>query len=703
MHAPTTDAAPCRLSAGTIRWLARAALVLLGLLLLEAAPARGAAAAVPDGPALRLTDAAGGAGRPLRQASALRLEIHGLVAVAVLEQSFENAADGWRHGVYSFPLPGQAAVRRLDFAVGGRVIRGRVREREAATTVFAAAKREGRQAALVEQQRPNLFTSRLANIPPGETVRVRLELLWPVAYEDGVFSLRFPSTVTARYSPGTPLPGAAGEGWSPPTDQVPDAHRISPFQHAAPGSDAAPLNPLRLEVVLDAGVPLASVAALYHDLALERDGRRYRARLRGGVAEMDRDLVLRWRPVRGAAPAAALYTEAVDGQHYAYLMLLPPRPGGGAPPPRDLVLVVDRSGSMGGTPIAQARASVRAALAALRPGDRFNVIAFDDRVEALYRSAQPATPAALRAARRFVDHLDARGGTVMRPALDRALPAAEQGARRLRQVVFITDGAVGNERALFARIRERLGRARLFTVGIGSAPNSWFMRRAAEAGRGTFVHVGRREEAGPAMDRLLARLAKPVLTDIAVQWPAGADAVPAVVPDLYAGQPVLQAVALPGPLDGPVRLSGRRGGQPWSTRFAPGESAAAAPGVGALWARGRVQSLLDTLEVGAKRAAVRAEVLPLALAHQLLTPFTSFIAVEERRSRPAGAGVRDDAVPNTRPAGQAAQPFAFPATATTARAKAWAGLLLLFVAVVLVALHQENRADEPVPLRDGRG
>jgi Ca-activated chloride channel family protein len=368
------------------------------------------------------------------------------------------------------------------------------------------------------------------------------------------------------------------------------------------------------------------------------------------------------------------------------------------------VLVVDRSGSMGGAPIEQARASVRAALAALRPEDHFNVIAFDDKVDALYPASRPASPEALAAARRFVDRLDARGGTEMRPALDLALPAQEQaGAGRLRQVVFITDGAVGNEQALFARIRERLGRARLFTVGIGAAPNSWFMRRAAEVGRGTFVHVGRREEAGPAMDSLLARLASPVLTDIDIRWPTGVEAVPAIVPDLYAGQPVLQTVALETPLAGEVVLTGRRGGAAWSQTLRADAASGNAPGVGTLWARGRVQALLDTLEVGADRAQVRAEVLPLALAHQLLTPFTSFIAVEERRARPEGEKAGNSPVPNTRPAGQAPQPFAFPATATTARARAWAGLLLLFIGVVAVALRQEDRAAEELPVRSGRG
>jgi Ca-activated chloride channel family protein len=175
-----------------------------------------------------------------------------------------------------------------------------------------------------------------------------------------------------------------------------------------------------------------------------------------------------------------------------------------------------------------------------------------------------------------------------------------------------------------------------------------------------------------------------------VQWPAGAEPVPAVLPDLYAGQPVLQAVALEAPLGAELRLTGERAGEPWTTAVAVPDTVAPAPGVGTLWARGRVQSLLDTLEIGAERDAVRAAVLPLALAHQLLTPFTSFIAVEALRQRPSDAPARERSVPNTRPRGQAPQTFAFPRTATTAAARAWLGLLALFVAIIVFALREEG-------------
>jgi Ca-activated chloride channel family protein len=673
------------LSRRALAVLARAALALLAALVLEAAPVRA------EAPALQLFDSAGAPLTALRQESELELTINGLVAVAVLTQRFDSSAPGWTHGVYRFPLPEEGAVRRLDFVVGKRLVRGRVRERARARETFDRARAAGKQAALLTQERPHLFTSELANIPPGARVELRLELVLPVSYRDGAFSLRFPGTLTAPYIPGTPVAAGNSNSWSPPTDRVPDAHRITPLQYPGAGSDRDPLNPLRLKLTLDAGVPLAELSALYHDLAVRRDGERYRATLRRGAAEMDRDLVLRWRPVRGAAPTAALYQETKAGEHYAYLMLLPPRTAPVTPPPREMVFVIDRSGSMGGAPIEQARASVLAALDRLRPADHFNVIAFDDRLETLFATARSAGPEAVARARRFVGALDARGGTEMHAALLEAFPTGERDAgERLRQVVFITDGAVGNEQELFGLIRERLGPSRLFTVGIGAAPNSWFMRRAAEAGRGTFTHIGDRDRAGAAMDTLLARLEQPALTTIEVDWPAGARPVPPQVPDLYRGEPVLQAVALEAPLAAPLRVHGDQGGERWSVTVPLDSDAQAAPGVATLWARGQVQRLLDGLEVGAERSAVREQVLPLALTHELLTPFTAFVAVESLRPRPDGTPAQEQALPNTRPAGQAPQQFAFPRTATTARARLYLGLFALFIVLIVVALREEG-------------
>jgi Ca-activated chloride channel family protein len=371
------------------------------------------------------------------------------------------------------------------------------------------------------------------------------------------------------------------------------------------------------------------------------------------------------------------------------------------------MLVVDTSGSMGGISIEQARASVSRALQQLRPEDHFNIIEFNSVHRALYRQPVPATRHYVQQAQEFVRRLQASGGTEMLPALQAALASSEDAAANreqalLRQVIFITDGAVGNEVALFEEISARLGNSRLFTVGIGSAPNSWFMRRAAEAGRGSHTHIGDLNEVGQKMAQLFDKLARPAAVNLKVGWPAAVEAWPQRVPDLYQGQPLLQAVnfgtAAP---QGEVTVSGEINDKVWSVRLqlASGTDSATATGhrgVASLWARHKIAGLLDEKLTGRDEAAVRADVLPVALQHQLLSPYTSFVAVEEVISRPQGQGLGSKAVPNTRPRGQSPQGYAYPRTATTGPAKAWFGGLLLFLGIILRVLRQGEVDHVPV-------
>jgi Ca-activated chloride channel family protein len=468
------------------------------------------------------------------------------------------------------------------------------------------------------------------------------------------------------------------------------------------GSDARPLNPIAISVRLDAGMPLASVISPYHDIALARSAGIYTIDLVGGQAEMDRDFVLRWRPVTGSTPAAALFTERVEGQYYGLLMFVPPEVGHSPEPgPRELVFVVDKSGSMAGVSIRQARASIEQALLQLRPQDSFNIIAFDDHHRALFRRSMPASRHTLELAREFVRHLDAGGGTEMLSALRAALAtetasAGDEQPSPLRQVIFVTDGAVGNEAQLFAEIEANLGHTRLFTVGIGSAPNSWFMRKAADVGRGTFTYVADVNEVGETMAALFRQLAQPAALQLAVDWPAGVETWPQRLPDLYRGEPLTMAVAFGARLPaGDLVVTGEVAGRAWSQSLSlPGGADPAGiaehRGVASIWARRKIASLLDERYRGMSGDEVRAAVLPVALAHSLLSPYTSFVAVEERISRPPGADAKSHPVPNTRPRGQSPQPYAYPVTATTAPAKLWLGALLLLGAIVVRTLRQED-------------
>ncbi|MDX1735995.1 MAG: VIT domain-containing protein, partial [Halioglobus sp.] len=480
---------------GVRNWLLfRCLPALLGagllLLLLASSPGRAEQGAAVEpggleaGHLLLQAEHSGGYQPALLHDSKVHFEISGMIARVELTQTFRNPTAGFVEGVYAFPLPEDAAVRHMEMLIGERRIVGRIREKHEAKKLYQEARRAGKKASLVEQQRPNLFTNRVANIPPGEQVVVRLEYVQAIAYDAGRFSLRFPMTITPRYMPGNPLATVAGEdapqvlaldayqGWARPTDQVPDAHAISPLLHPAAGSDAQPVNPIEISARLDMGMPLAAVTSPYHDIALSRSAGVYSIELARGVSEMDRDFQLQWQPVAGAEPQAALFTEKVGEHWYGLLMMVPPsRKAASAALPREVTFVIDTSGSMGGVSIEQARASLITALGRLGPSDRFNVIAFSSRHRALYRSAVPATRHYVQRAKEFVRQLQASGGTEMMPALRAALATgtvddASDGGGALKQVVFITDGAVGNEQALFADIEARLGDTRLFTVGI---------------------------------------------------------------------------------------------------------------------------------------------------------------------------------------------------------------------------------------------
>ena len=442
-----------------------------------------------------------------------------------------------------FPLPEDAAVDHLRMRVGDRVIEGVIRERAAAKQAYEQAKQQGQRASLVEQERPNVFTTSVANIPPGAAVTIEIEYQQAVRYDAGRFRLRFPMVVGPRYIPGTTAAGAAGTGWSPDTDEVPDASRITPpVRHPSAG----PINPVTLRVELDPGVPLAGVTSSYHaidttpvaggryEIELRARQRAGRSRLRAGV-----DAGGRRRAGGGAAHRGEGRRDlrAADGDAAG-------RRRRGARLPREVIFVVDHSGSMArrvdraGEGGAEAGAG---AAAAGRPLQR-------DPLQPPHRRPVPGRARPRPPERgRWPSATSTRSGPTAAPRCCRPCGArwtAASTADRLRQVIFLTDGAVGNEERLFAAIHERLGDSRLFTIGIGSAPNSHFMREAARLGRGTFTYIGEPREVKEKMAALFAKLESPALADVRLELPGAGDAeiVPAPIPDLYAGEPVIVAL-----------------------------------------------------------------------------------------------------------------------------------------------------------------
>ncbi len=663
-----------------------------------------------------------------RLKSDVRIAVNGLISRVTVRQRFVNPTKLWMEGVYVFPLPERSAVDRLHMTVGGRRVEGRIMERETARKTYEQAAAEGRRASLLSAARANVFTTSVANIGPGDEIVVEIEYQDTVAYGDGRLSLRFPMVVAPRYTPPGSRPVARRAAPQARTAATPSAAGRDLFGPVRP-PDRGPSNPLSLAVTLDAGLPLERLESLYHPVDVEPAGeRRWVVTLKHGPVPAERDFVLEWRPALGAAPEAAVFGEELDGDSYLSVMVLPPA-GAAADTvaiPRDLVFVVDTSGSMHGVSLEQAKAAMLLALERLAPGERFNVIRFAGETHTLFREVQPATPSNLRRARAYVRGMRARGGTDMMPALFRALTRRPE-PERLRQVVFLTDGAVGNESELFQAIAELLGETRLFTIGIGSAPNSYFMRKAAELGRGTFTYIGDAAEVGARMGALLGKLERPALTGVQVAWPGldgqAVEAYPAPVPDLYAGEPVVFSARLaetpPETLSGDLVITGHRGAADWRRRL-PLAAVEAAPGVAAIWARAKLARIEEGRFRRADPAEVRAKALAVALRHRLVTRYTSLVAVDEEVVRPPGARLEAREIERNLPHGwdwrhvfgdeeprmrlrslppglmrqikAAGRPVSLPQTATSAPLRALIGLGLLSLGVVvLLALRRGRR------------
>jgi len=614
----------------------------------------------------------------------VKITVNGLVARVSVMQEFKNDGSEWVEGVYVFPLPDKAAVDHMRLYIGDRYIEGEIQEKEQARKAYEQAKQEGKKTSLVEQQRANLFTTSVANIAPGETVIVEIEYLEDVRFDDGAFSLRFPMTLTPRYIPGQALPDKVGSGWSSDTDEVSDASQITP-----PMVSASRAHKVSLQASVNAGMPLEIIASRYHPVNVAEIDGRYAVTLAGSRVPMDHDFELLWRPVASSSPRAMVFTETVHGEPHHLLMVMPPDIGESTAVrmPREMIFIVDTSGSMHGVSIEQAKRALQRALDGLQPEDRFNVIEFNTHTNPLFAASVPADALAVNNAKNFVKRLQADGGTNMRPALQRALRTLPSESH-LRQIIFITDGAVGNEEGLFELIDSSLGKARLFTVGIGSAPNSWFMRKAAEVGRGTFTIISSLHEVGEKMDRLFRKLEQPQVTNITVQWPSGVivDAYPAVVPDLYLGEPITVRAKSSGAYrrSDAVRIVGDSVSGSWASDLALNVSEDS-PGVAALWARARIANLLDLERRGANAGETRSAIVETALKHHLVSKHTSLVAIDKTPVRDLIDPLKSEQVANLMPYGQSgAAIFGFPATATSAPAMRNTGLLLVIAALLLL-------------------
>ncbi|MDJ0866653.1 MAG: VIT and VWA domain-containing protein [Myxococcota bacterium] len=567
-------------------------------------------------------DGAPGGDCPLEHTD-VRVEITGFVARVRVTQTFSNPFPDPIEAVYTFPLSHRGAVDALWMRTGEREIRGEIHRREEARRRYEAARDRGQVASLLDQERPNVFTQSVANLMPGARVEIEIHYVETLEYEAGAFEFAFPTVVGPRFVPGA--------------DRVPDADRIAP--PATPQGTRAG-HDLAIEVDVDAGVPIEAIESALHEVVVERgrDPERARVRLRRRAEIPNRDFVLRVA-VAGDDVRSGWWAHRRDGEDgYATFVLVPParvEPRDAAP--KELVFVVDRSGSQRGLPLAKAKETLLWILEHMNPRDTFQVIDFGSTASRLFERPRRADAASVARARRYIEALRANGGTMMAEAVREA--AAEPAAgNRLRIVTFMTDGYVGNDYEVIDLVRRLRGTSRWFPFGTGNSVNRFLLDQMAREGGGEVETALLNRPGEEVARRFWERIASPVLTDVRVELEGldVHDVFPREPSDVWAGRPLVVHARYREPGRGRVVLTGFRGGEPYrealAVRLPKRERDHDA--LASLWARAKVDALqrrdLRALQSGQFPEALREEIVEIALAHRLVTPFTSFVAVEDR-------------------------------------------------------------------------
>jgi len=565
----------------------------------------------------------------------VRGRISGFVARVTVTQLFENPAKEKIEGVYTFPLPPDAAVDDLTIKVGDRIVRGVIKKREEAREIYEQAKRTGHVAALLDQERPNIFSQAVANILPGESVSVTISYVELLRYEDGAYEFVFPMVVGPRYISGRPI-GKQGGGWAPDTNKVPDASKITP-PVAVPGTRTG--HDISLELAIDAGVPIEGLSSKSHKIEVEHTGVHSAIARLANLDEIpNKDFILKYNVAGREIDDAILLTpEAKSEGGYFTLILQPPaRIADSDVAPKELVFVLDTSGSMSGFPIEKAKELIRHALDDLRPGDTFNLITFAGDTRILF--PEPVFPTAqnIEIAKRFLDGRSGGGGTEMMKAI-RASLAPSDAQDHVRIVCFATDGYVGNDMEIIGEVQKHPN-ARVFAFGIGTSVNRFLLDGMARAGRGAVDYVTLAEKADESSKRFYERVHSPLLTDVSVEWNGLAveDVYPRQIPDLFSGAPIIVSGRFRGSAAGTLTIRGKRAGSPY-VRDVAVDFSKASPEHDALagfWARRRIDDLMSQdwngLQNAQPKPEVQQQITQLGLDFNLMTQFTSFVAVEER-------------------------------------------------------------------------
>jgi len=594
-------------------------------------------------------------------------EISGYIAKTLVEQTYTNPFTEVIEAVYTFPLPGMAAVNDFVMQIGERKIVGLIRPREEAERIYREARARGQTASLLTQERPNIFTQSVANIEPGGEVKIAITFFEKLAYENKQYEWVFPMVVGPRYIPGgaaapqgaqggeqggvpaggptTTTTTTGGGGWAGPTDRVPDADRITP-PVLRPGERSG--HDIGVTVMLDAGLAIQDLNPVTHCVDVEEvsDSRKV-VKLSAADGIPNRDFVLRWK-VAGAETQFGVMTHRSEAGGFLTLMMQPPAaPDDAEVTPREITFIIDVSGSQMGLPLGISKEIVRRTLDELRGEDIFNIFFFSSGNGQLWGAPKPRTAENVAEAKRFLDQLCGGGGTEMLEGLRRAM-GAEHDAKFLQMYVFLTDGYIGNEDEILRMVKEDRGEARFFAFGIGSSVNRYLVDGVGEFGGGSSYAVLPRDpdHAGKAVQRLFDMIDSPILVDAKIDWNGlpVVDQYPAKLPDLFAGQTINVVARYTAAAEGTAYIEARVGAErvrlPVEVRLPETEAANSA--LAPIWARWRIAELSDEFVTAdaAKQDDLKKAITDLAVEFRLVSQFTAFVAVDESRVVGNGAPLR---------------------------------------------------------------
>jgi Ca-activated chloride channel family protein len=578
---------------------------------------------------------------PLRHTE-VRAAVSGFLARVTVTQTFGNPAFQKIEAVYAFPLPDNAAVDDMTIQVGSRTVRGVIRKREEARAIYEKAKQTGHVAALLDQERPNIFTQSVANILPGEEVTVTISYLQTLEYQNSAYQFVFPMVVGPRYIPGEAIVKQS-VGWAPDTDKVPDASKITPPvtpQGTRAGHD------ISIDLAIDAGVPLLQLQSTSHAIEVDRTGASSANVKLKNLAEIpNKDFVLKY-DVAGEQISDAVLSQAESqgvsraksepGGYFTLILQPPAQLPESDITPKELVFVLDTSGSMMGFPIEKAKELINRALDELYPGDTFNLITFSGDTRILFPEPVYPTAENIRKTRAVLNAQHGGGGTEMMKAIRAAL-APSDSQDHLRVVCFLTDGYVGNDLDIIGEVQKHPN-ARVFAYGVGNSVNRFLIESMSKAGRGDSEVVTLNDKADVAAHRLYQRLRAPVLTDVSIDWRGlpVTDVLPVKLPDLFTGKPLVVTGRYTAATTGSIVIHGKRAGEDFEREIPVhlNSSATANSILSTFWARRKIDDLMSQdwsgLQAGNVKPEVQKEITQLGLSHKLMTQFTSFVAVEER-------------------------------------------------------------------------